>query len=153
MVVIITGASDGIGAELARQWARRDGAKLSLAFMLGIACMFTPLGVAAGLTGSVFGAVLQNQWVVLGIAALFLAMAASMFGAFEMTLPSALTNRLAMVGGIGYRGAFGLGFVCGVIAAPCTGPVLTGILTWIAKTQSEKSTSTGMKNASPMMNG
>lgn len=116
--------------------SRWEGTKLSLAFMLGIACMFTPLGVIAGLTGSVFGSVLQNQWVVLGIAALFLAMAASMFGAFEMTLPSALTNRLATIGGIGYKGAFGLGFVCGIIAAPCSGPVLTGILTWIANTQS-----------------
>jgi thiol:disulfide interchange protein DsbD len=116
--------------------SRWEGTKLSAAFMLGIACMFTPLGVVAGLTGSVFGAVLQNPWVVLGIAGLFLAMAASMFGAFEMTLPSALTNKLATMGGIGYRGAFGLGFICGVIAAPCTGPVLTGILAWIAKTES-----------------
>jgi thiol:disulfide interchange protein DsbD len=40
------------------------------------------------------------------------------------------------VGGVGPKGAFGLGLVCGLIAAPCTGPVLTGILTWIAKTQS-----------------
>jgi len=116
--------------------SRWEGTKLSAAFMLGIACMFTPLGVIAGLTGSVFGAVLQNPWVVLGMAGLFLAMAASMFGAFEMTLPSALTNKLATIGGIGYKGAFGLGFVCGVIAAPCSGPVLTGILTWIANTQS-----------------
>ena len=116
--------------------SRWEGMGLSLAFVLGIVCMFTPLGVIAGLTGSVFGAVLQSPWVVFGIAILFLAMAASMFGAFEMTLPAALTNRLALVGGIGPRGAFGLGFVCGIIAAPCTGPVLTGILTWIAKTQS-----------------
>ena len=122
------------GAREAR--SRWEGAKLSAAFVLGIVCMFTPLGVVAGLTGSVFGTVLQNQWVVLAIALLFLAMAASMFGAFEMTLPSAVTNRLAALGGIGYRGAFGLGFVCGIIAAPCTGPVLTGILTWIAQTQS-----------------
>lgn len=116
--------------------SRWEGTKLSAAFVLGIMCMFTPLGVMAGLTGSVFGAVLQNPWVVLGMAALFLAMAASMFGAFEMTLPSSLTNKLATIGGIGYKGAFGLGFVCGVIAAPCSGPVLTGILTWIANTQS-----------------
>lgn len=115
---------------------RWEGMGLSLSFVFGIVCMFTPLGVIAGLTGSVFGAVLQSPWVVFGIATLFLAMAASMFGAFEMTLPSAITNRLALVGGIGHRGAFGLGFVCGIIAAPCTGPVLTGILTWIAKTQS-----------------
>jgi thiol:disulfide interchange protein DsbD len=122
------------GARQARR--RSEGVLLSLAFMLGIAAMFVPMGVVAGMTGSVFGAVLQNRWVIVGIATLFLVMAASMFGAFELTLPSALTNKLAEVGGIGYRGAFLLGLVCGLIAAPCTGPVLTGILVWIAKTKS-----------------
>lgn len=113
-----------------------QGFGLSSAFVLGIISMFTPLGVVAGMTGSLFGSVLQNPWVHAGIAILFVAMAASMLGAFELALPSALTNRLAAVGGVGPKGAFGLGLVCGLIAAPCTGPVLTGILTWIAKTQS-----------------
>lgn len=112
------------------------GLGLSSAFVLGIVAMFTPLGVVAGLTGSLFGAALQSPWVLSTIAILFLAMSASMLGAFELALPSALTNRLAEVGGVGPKGAFGLGLVCGLIAAPCTGPVLTGILTWIAKTQS-----------------
>lgn len=116
--------------------SRWEGAALSLAFVLGIVAMFVPLGVAAGLSGSMFGAVLQNRWVVTAMALLFLALAASMFGAFEMALPSSLTNRLATLGGIGYRGAFLLGLACGLIASPCTGPVLTGILTWIAKTKS-----------------
>ncbi len=122
------------GAKEAR--SRAQGVLLSLAFVLGIVAMFVPLGLAAGLTGGMFGAVLQSKWVIVVISMLFLAMAASMFGAFEFTLPSALTNKLATVGGIGLKGAFVLGLVCGVIAAPCTGPVLTGILTWIAKTQS-----------------
>ena len=61
--------------------------------------------------------------------------ALAMLGAFELTLPSRWTNRLAKVGGRGYLGAFGLGLVCALIAAPCTGPVLYGILAWIAKTQ------------------
>jgi thiol:disulfide interchange protein DsbD len=111
-------------------------AGLSGAFVLGIITTFVPLGVVAGVTGSMFGSVLQNRWVVAAIAGLFLAMAMSMFGAFELALPSSWTNRLAQVGGFGYRGAFGVGMVCGLIAAPCTGPVLTGILTWIARTKS-----------------
>lgn len=115
---------------------RLHGLGLSTAFVLGIIAMFVPLGVTAGLTGSLFGSALQSPWVLGGISALFLLMAASMFGAFEVALPSALTNRLAQVGGIGAKGAFGLGLVCGLIAAPCTGPVLTGILTWIAQSQS-----------------
>lgn len=116
--------------------SRWQGVRLSGAFVAGIVSMFTPLGVVAGLTGSVFGSVLQSSWVLVGIALLFLAMAASLFGAFDLALPSGLVNRLNQVGGMGMKGAFGLGMVCGLIAAPCTGPVLTGILTWIARTQS-----------------
>lgn len=116
--------------------SRSHGALLSGAFVLGIVAMFVPLGVVAGLTGSMFGSVLQSRWVILGISALFIAMAASMFGAFELALPAGLTNRLATMGGIGFKGAFALGLACGLIASPCTGPVLTGILAWIAKTQS-----------------
>lgn len=109
---------------------------LSTAFVLGIAAMFTPLGVVAGYTGAVFGTVLSSPWVIFGIAILFLALSASMFGAFELVLPSGLTNRLAQVGGAGFGGAFVLGLVSGLIAAPCTGPVLTGILLWIGNTKS-----------------
>jgi thiol:disulfide interchange protein DsbD len=116
--------------------SRWEGAALSGAFVLGIVAMFVPLGVVAGLTGSIFGSVLQSRWVVVSMASLFLVLAVSLFGAFELALPSALTNRLATLGGIGYKGAFLLGLACGLIASPCTGPVLTGILTWIAKTKS-----------------
>ena len=109
---------------------------LSTAFVLGIAAMFTPLGLIAGLTGSLFGSALSNPWVTSLIALVFLGLAASMFGAFEFMLPSGLTNRLASVGGGGYGGAFLIGLVSGLVAAPCTGPVLTGILLWIGKTRS-----------------
>ncbi len=122
------------GAKQAK--SRWQGLGLSLAFVAGMVAMFVPLGVVAGLTGSLFGAVLQNQWVTVGISALFIAMAASMFGAFEFALPAALTKRLATMGGIGLRGAFVLGLVSGLVASPCTGPVLTGILAFIANTRS-----------------
>jgi thiol:disulfide interchange protein DsbD len=116
--------------------SRMHAMGLSTAFVLGVSAMFTPLGVTAGLTGSLFGNVLSHPWVIACIASVFLALSASMFGAFEFVLPSSLTNRLAMVGGIGLGGAFLLGLVSGLIAAPCTGPVLTGILLWIGKTGS-----------------
>jgi len=109
---------------------------LSTAFVLGISGMFTPLGLAAGYTGSLFGSALSNPWVLAFVAAVFLALAASMFGAFEFVLPSSFNNRLAQLGGSGYGGAFLMGLVSGVIAAPCTGPVLTGILLWIGETKS-----------------
>ncbi len=116
--------------------SRRQAMLLSTVFVLGIAAMFTPMGLVAGLTGSLFGSALSSRWVVAGIAIVFLAMSGSMFGLFEFVLPSKLTNKLAAMGGIGYGGAFVLGLISGVVAAPCTGPVLTGILLWIGKTQS-----------------
>lgn len=110
-------------------------AKLSSAFVLGIAALFTPMGVAAALTGDVFGSYLANPVVLVGLAALFLALAASMFGAFDLDLPSGLKNRLAMVGGVGVKGAFILGLASSLIAAPCTGPVVGFLLTWVGTSQ------------------
>lgn len=115
--------------------SRWTGLLLSSAFVFGIMVMFVALGLAAAFTGNVFGSALQSTWVVLGISLLFVVMALSMFGMFELTLPSALLNRLARAGGLGIRGAFVLGLVSGIVASPCTGPVLTGILAWIATTR------------------
>jgi thiol:disulfide interchange protein DsbD len=117
------------------QSSRLRGAALSGTFVLGIAALFTPMGVISALSGKLMGSALSNQWVSLGLAALFLALAASMFGAFELALPSSLTNKLSTVGGVGFKGAFVMGLVMGLIAAPCTGPFLTGMVTVIATTK------------------
>jgi thiol:disulfide interchange protein DsbD len=122
------------GAKQAK--SRREAMLLSTFFVLGIVVLFTTMLVAAALTGGVFGSVLSNKWVTLGIATIFVALAFSMFGAFEMVLPQSVMVKLSSVGGIGYGGSFALGLVSGIIAAPCTGPVLTGILIWVGKTQS-----------------
>jgi thiol:disulfide interchange protein DsbD len=111
--------------------SRVEAAKLSTAFVLGIAALFTPLGVAAGLGGGVFGSQLSSPIVLVGLALVFLVLAASMFGAFELDLPAELKNRLAGVGGAGLKGAFLLGLVSALIAAPCTGPVVGVLLTWV----------------------
>ena len=121
------------GAKQAK--SRREAMLLSTSFVLGIVVLFTTMLVGAALTGSIFGSVLSNKWVLAGIALVFIALAASMFGAFEMVLPDAVMQRLSSVGGIGYGGAFLLGLVSGLVAAPCTGPVLTSIIIWIGKTQ------------------
>jgi len=113
---------------------RTRAAVLSTAFVLGIAMLFTPLGVISALTGSAFGSALASPWVVASLAGLFAVMALSMFGLFDLTLPMGMQNQLAQAGGFGLRGAFVLGFVNGLIAAPCTGPVLAVLLTWVATT-------------------
>jgi len=115
--------------------SRWQGALLSLTFVLGIVCLFTPMGVVSAMTGKGFGSALGNPWVVGAIAFVFLALATSLFGAFELALPASLNNRLSSVGGSGYRGAFLLGLVCGLVAAPCVGPFLFGLLGWIATTR------------------
>jgi thiol:disulfide interchange protein DsbD len=115
--------------------SRAQGALLSLTFVLGIVALFTPMGVISAMTGKGFGSALGNPWVVGGIAIVFIALAASLFGAFEIALPAGLNQRLSSVGGTGYRGAFLLGLVCGLVAAPCVGPFLFGLLGWIATTK------------------
>jgi thiol:disulfide interchange protein DsbD len=115
--------------------SRLRGAALSGTFVLGISALFTPMGIISALSGKLMGSALSNQWVTLGLAVLFIALAASMFGAFELALPSSLTNKLSTVGGIGFKGAFIMGLVMGLIAAPCTGPFLTGMVTVIATTK------------------
>ncbi len=112
--------------------SRLRGAALSATFVLGIAALFTPMGVVSALSGKLMGSALSNTYVTIALALLFAALAASMFGAFELALPSSLTNRLSNVGGVGFKGAFVMGLVMGLIAAPCTGPFLTGMVTVIA---------------------
>jgi thiol:disulfide interchange protein DsbD len=104
----------------------------------GIAVTYTSLGVGFALTGRAlgFGSFLANWKVVVPLAGIFLAMAASMFGAFELSLPSGLQTRLSQVGGKGFAGAFLMGLVGGIIAAPCTGPVLASVLAYVATTRS-----------------
>jgi thiol:disulfide interchange protein DsbD len=112
--------------------SRWRGAALSATFVLGIAALFTPMGIVSALSGKLMGSALSNAFVVVGLAILFTALAASMFGAFELALPSGLNNKLSTVGGVGFKGAFVMGLVMGLIAAPCTGPFLTGMITVIA---------------------
>jgi thioredoxin:protein disulfide reductase len=112
---------------------------LAAAYVLGMATLYTGLGVLVALSGGQFGAWLANPWVVLPITALLLALAASMFGAFDLQLPSSLQGRLNTVGGAGPFGAFLMGLVSGFISAPCTGPVLLSLLAYIAKASAEGS--------------
>src|SRR5260370_39789058 len=109
---------------------RVEGLLLSLTFVLGMVCLFTAMGGASSLLGKGFGSALGSAPVVAGIAVLFLLLSASLFGAFEIALPSSMNNRLAGVSGRGFAGAFLLGLVCGIVPAPCVGPFLSGVLGW-----------------------
>lgn len=108
---------------------------LATLYVAGIAVMFGILGTTFALLGKAFGTFLANPFVIVPLALFFFAMALSMFGAFDLTLPAGLQARLAAIGGAGYGGAFLMGIVGGLIAAPCTGPPLAGILAYVATTR------------------
>jgi thioredoxin:protein disulfide reductase len=119
----------------ARSTTRARALLLATTYVAGIAVTFGTLGTIFALVGKAFGTFLANPWVVIPLALFFAAMAASMFGAFELSLPAGAQARLARFGGRGVAGAFLMGLVAGLIAAPCTGPPLAGILAYVATTR------------------
>lgn len=108
---------------------------LATAYVVGMGLTYAALGVTVAMIGGQFGTLLANPYVVVPIVLLFCVLASSMFGAFELNLPQSIQNRLNQVGGSGFRGAFAMGLVGGLIAAPCTGPFLLGLLTFVATTR------------------
>jgi len=125
-----------VGVFGARQANSRGHAfLLTTSYVVGMGVVFSTLGVIAALSGKAFGSALGNHWLVLGLAVFLLALAASMFGAFDLALPPSLATKLNTVGGGGVIGALLMGSVAGFLAAPCTGPVLTGVLAWVSRTQ------------------
>jgi len=119
-----------------KEASRRTALLLAACYVGGIACMYSGLGILVGLTGAKFGTFMTSKIVMIPVIVFFVAMAASMFGAFELTLPSELNTRLTQVGGKGFVGAFLMGLVAGLIAAPCTGPPLAALLLFVGTQQS-----------------
>ncbi len=125
-----------IGLFGARSAATRlQGFRLSLVYVMGIVLTYSVLGVVAASAGSVFGGAMQSPWVIGAISLLFVVLGLGSLGLFQMRLPGALQNRLGLVKGTGYLGAFLMGLVAGVIAAPCVGPIVAGILLLVAAEQ------------------
>lgn len=116
-----------------RSKGKLGGFFLSLFFVLGIAIMYSVLGVVAATSGALFGSAMQSTPVLLVVAAVFLIMGISMLGAFDLALPSGLQTRLQGGPRTGVLGAVFMGMVTGLIASPCVGPVVVVLLTYIAK--------------------
>lgn len=102
-----------------------------LCYMLGLVLTNSILGVAASLTGSLMGSILQTPIVLIIVAAVLVFFATSLFGLWEMRLPSGLTQAAAK-SYTGYVGSLFMGLTLGVVAAPCIGPFVLGLLTWVA---------------------
>ena len=102
-----------------------------LCYMAGLAVTNSLLGVFASLTGGLMGALLQNPAVLIGVAVVLVFFASSLFGFWEMRLPSSLTQA-ASKSYTGYFGSLFMGLTLGIVAAPCIGPFVLGLLTWVA---------------------
>jgi thiol:disulfide interchange protein DsbD len=118
---------------------RARGLVLSVTYSLGMAIVYTALGVAAGLIGEGLAAALQNPWVLGAFSLLIVAMAMSMFGFYELQVPAALQSKLA---GASNRqasgklaGVFIMGAISALIVGPCVAAPLAGALVYISQTR------------------
>jgi len=119
--------------------SRSKGFSLALAYSLGMALIYAGFGVAAGLAGEGLAAALQNPWVLGGFALLLSTMALSMFGFYELQMPSAIQSRAtewsnSFQGG-SYVGVFIMGGVSALVVGPCVAAPLAGALVYISQTR------------------
>ena len=134
MIPILSGIIAGQGHKA----SHARGFALSLAYVLGMAVTYAAAGVAAGLTGTLLSAALQNAWVLGAFALVFVALSFSMFGFYELQLPTALQSKLSeesghLQGGRGI-GVFAMGALSALIVAPCVAAPLAGALLYIGQT-------------------
>lgn len=103
-----------------------------IVYVLGMSITYSVLGVFASLTGSILGAWLQNPYVLFFIALVMLVLALSMFGMYEIRVPASLSN-FAGQSKQGYFGTLFMGLTVGIIAAPCIGPFVLALLTYVGE--------------------
>ena len=134
MVPILSSIIVGQGESVTR-WR---GFTLALAYALGMALLYTVLGVAAGLLGEGLAAWLQKPWVLASFAALLVLLSLSMFGLYELQLPSALRDGLSSKGdrmrGGQFAGVFAMGGISALVVSPCVAAPLAAALLHISQT-------------------
>lgn len=106
---------------------------LASLYVVGIAVSFSALGLAAALSGGIFGAALQQPLVVLTIVAVMIGLALSSFGLYQLQPPVALMRWVGGSAG-GAGGALFMGLTMGIVAAPCVGPIVVGLLLFVGST-------------------
>lgn len=135
MVPILSSIIVGEGAASSRS----RGLILSIAYSLGMAIVYTALGVAAGLVGEGLGAALQKPFVLIAFGLLMAGLAMSMFGFYELQVPAALQSRLTTVSNRQssgrLAGVFAMGAISALIVGPCVAAPLAGALVYISQTR------------------
>lgn len=129
----------GIIAQRGKHVTKRHGFILALAYVLGMAITYAIAGVAAGLSGAMLSAALQNAWVLGTFAVIFVLLSFSMFGFYELQLPGALQTKLSeeagQLKGGHLTGVFGMGALSALIVGPCVAAPLAGALLYISQTR------------------
>ena len=135
MIPILSGMIVGRGAAM----TRLHGFMLSVAYVLGMAITYALAGVAAGLSGAMLSAALQNPWVLGSFAVVFVTLAMAMFGVYELQLPANLQTRLSETSnklpGGKYTGVFVMGMLSALIVGPCVAAPLAGALLYISQSR------------------
>lgn len=101
-------------------------------YLTGLSITNSILGVSAALSGRLLGSILQNPWVLIFLAAILTMLALSFFGLWEIRVPRFL-NRIAAKNYKGYFGTLFMGLTMGILAAPCIGPFILGLLTYVGQ--------------------
>lgn len=118
--------------------SRLHAFNLSLAYTMGVALSYTLAGIAAGLSGRLLSNALQNVWVLSFSALIFVLLALSMFGFYELKLPSGLETRMVdasnRIKGGRFIGVFVMGVISALIVSPCVAAPLAGALLYISQT-------------------
>lgn len=123
-----------VGTEKPPKWRT---AALTFAYVLGLATVYSILGLIAGLTGTLFGSISTNPWLYFAMANMLVLAALAMLDVIPVRLPASLVQRAATAGTGGRAaGAFVMGAMSGLVAAPCGAPVMAAILTWVGSTGS-----------------
>jgi cytochrome c-type biogenesis protein len=117
--------------------ARSRTVFLTFTYVLGLALAYASVGLVAGLTGTLFGAISTNPWLYFAMANLLIIAALAMFDVIPVRVPAWLLTRAATAGrGGSLSGVFVMGAASGLVAAPCGAPVMAAVLTWVTVTQS-----------------
>jgi thiol:disulfide interchange protein DsbD len=140
MLPIMSSVIFGSKNERHRNVSKLRSSMLALSYVLGMAIMYSVAGMITAALGANIQVWLQNPWVLGAFALLLLALAASLFGFYELRLPQALHNKIDRIAGKqeggSVVGAFMLGAISTLIASPCVTAPLAGVLAFIAQTGS-----------------
>ena len=130
---IVGGSQAGVDPSV-RRWRP---ILLSLVYALGLSVVYATLGLIAGMSGTIFGTISSNPWLYFAMANLLILAALSMLDVFPIRVPSWILNRVSAAGTGGtYSGALVIGAMSGLVAAPCSAPVMAAVLTWVTTTKS-----------------